>query len=152
MKTKELPKIPEEVGFTGTREGLTEKQYSCLNLFITKTIKIAHMGDCIGSDEEFFYIVRDKAPKAKCFGHIPTEKSVRAFCEYDEERKPKPYLDRNRDVVDECKLLIATPKSEKEEGRGSGTWFTIRYARNAFKPVLLIFPDGSFKYEENKED
>ena len=60
-------------------------------------------------------------------------------------RKPKPYLERNKDIVDETGLLIATPKGE--EIVRSGTWSTIRYARKNHKKIIIIMPNGNLRFE-----
>lgn len=81
--------------------------------------------------------------------HPPKDESKRAFSIADEVRGAKPYLQRNKDIVDETDVLIATPKGNEEELR-SGVWATIRYARKQKKKIVIIFPDGSIKEEEKK--
>ena len=56
-------------------------------------------------------------------------------------KRIKPPLDRNRDIVDACDVLIATPKDFVEELR-SGTWATVRYARKQRKPLVIVWPNG----------
>jgi hypothetical protein len=46
-------------------------------------------------------------------------------------------LDRNHDIVAAASLLIAAPLTDKEVLR-SGTWATVRYARKAGAPVLML--------------
>jgi len=60
----------------------------------------------------------------------------------EEFREPKPPLVRNRDIVDECDLLVACPGSDHEELR-SGTWACIRYARKVKRKTIIIWPDGT---------
>lgn len=50
-------------------------------------------------------------------------------------------LDRNRLMVIAATSVIATPKSEKEELR-SGTWMTIRYAKEQKRTVYIVYPNG----------
>ncbi len=71
---------------------------------------------------------------------------MRNFSKGDETRKPKPYLKRNHDIVDESDILIGFPSSEEERLR-SGTWATVRYARKTGKRIYIIFPDGKVKQE-----
>ena len=102
----------------------------------------AHHGDCKGADKQFHDI-------AKSFGyeitvHPPIDDKKRAFCKGDYSTAPKEYLARNKDIVDACDILIATPKSAAEEVR-SGTWSTIRYAKKTHKRGVIIFPDGKIK-------
>jgi len=99
-----------------------------------------HHGDCIGADWQ-------AGSMAWVLGyqivlHPPEDDSKRAFFStYTVIREPLPYLDRNRIIVDETRLLIATPKEEHEVVR-SGTWMTIRYARKHSKEVNLVWPNG----------
>lgn len=60
----------------------------------------------------------------------------------DVVHEPRPPLERNRDVVDASDVLLACPGGMAEEQR-SGTWATIRYARKAGKPVVIVWPDGT---------
>jgi hypothetical protein len=55
-------------------------------------------------------------------------------------------LDRNRTMVNESHGVIAAPMSSAEVMR-SGTWATIRYARKAGKPVLVIWPNGEIVFD-----
>ncbi len=55
--------------------------------------------------------------------------------------EPEKPLDRNKKLVDDGEILVATP-AELNEERRSGTWSTIRYARKTDKPIIIIFPNG----------
>ena len=80
-------------------------------------------------------------------GHPPTLSRRRAFLDYNEEREPLPYLVRNRAIVAEgIDGLIAAPKGWVEEQR-SGTWATIRYARQAGRRIWIVRPDGAVRLE-----
>lgn len=133
------------VGFTGTQVGMTEKQKITLGRLIERAkVSEFHHGDCIGADEEADNIVR-LVSTAVIHIHPPIDDRAQAWCFMrgeDVEYPPKPYLDRNHDIVDACDILYATPKGFKEELR-SGTWATIRYARKKGKKIKIIFPDGS---------
>jgi hypothetical protein len=132
------------VGFTGTQQGMTPEQRKTLVLLLN-SIKISevHHGDCTGSDAEF----HDEVMKMglSVILHPPIKDDKRAFCKgYIESFPKKDYLVRNRDIVDNSDVLLATPKSSKEEVR-SGTWATIRYALKKKRLVIIIFPDGKTK-------
>jgi len=137
-----------KIGFTGTQEGMTPMQLLKVAQFIANNeINEAHSGDCIGADKEFHELItlankNKEFPLIRTFGHIPVYDSKRAFCKYHFQHVPKPYLERNHDIVDSCDYLIATPK-EKEEQLRSGTWATIRYARKNNHAGIIIFPDGT---------
>ena len=57
-------------------------------------------------------------------------------------------LDRNRDIVAAGDILLATPKEFSEIDR-SGVWATVRYARKAGIPIVIILPDGKISIEGN---
>jgi hypothetical protein len=135
-----------KVGFTGTQVGMTEKQrIMIVKLLFRYRPSEIHVGDCVGADEDFHKVVNYLFPDTKSVGHIPESKSKRAFCKYTEERSPLPYLTRNKNIVKEADILLATPKSEEEELR-SGTWATIRYGKKAKKKVIIVAPDGKVIY------
>ena len=53
------------------------------------------------------------------------------FIEGDQQPQ-KPYLERNRNIVDNTTMLVAFPNNNKELLK-SGTWSTIRYAKKRNK-------------------
>jgi hypothetical protein len=59
----------------------------------------------------------------------------------------KDYLARNRDIVQVTDRMLALP-SGPERRRGSGTWYTVRYAVQVGKPVAICHRDGTV--EERK--
>jgi hypothetical protein len=69
--------------------------------------------------------------------HPPTLERRRAFCVGDEAMPPRPYLLRNLHIVDAVQVLIAGP-STNNEGTRSGTWYTVRAARRAGKPITIL--------------
>ena len=126
------------IGFTGTQHGMTflQKQ-KVAALLVGETF---HHGDCIGSDAQAHRIARSKG--FYIIKHPPLSTRKQAFCAADEEREPKPYLERNHDIVDEVDCMLAAPREYEEQLR-SGTWATIRYTRKVGKPLAVIYPDGS---------
>ncbi len=126
-----------KVGFTGSREGMTQKQKEAFIDFISKhTITEFHHGDCMGADAQAHQMVHAKIPT---ISHPPTDQKLRAFTENAVTKAPKEYLVRNHDIVDESDVLIATPKTATEELR-SGTWATIRYAQKQDKCIIILAP------------
>lgn len=131
------------VGFTGTRKGMTDEQTTVFTTWITSMDPDEfHDGDCDGSDEEAHGIVRVYVPLCRMIGHPPNKDKHRAHCKYHMNFMPKPYLERNMDIVDDVDRMIATPATMGGEGRG-GTWYTIRYARQQGRPLTIIYPDGT---------
>lgn len=140
------------IGFTGTRIGMTYRQKHVVEGILYDFFEVTqdamcddpdwtfefHHGDCVGADEQFHNMVFEWG---KVIIHPPEFKSMRAFCKSDYILPPKPYLERNHDIVDASELMIATPK-ESEEILRSGTWATVRYARKKKKIVIVVYPDG----------
>jgi hypothetical protein len=148
-----------KLGFTGTREGMTEAQKARLvevmarledrTLGLVRPRRIIHEfhhGACKGADAQAVLIVKS-CLSARIVAH-PSDMRWTTVVELsDEVLDPKPPIDRNRDVVDACDHLFACPKESSEERR-SGTWMTIRYARKVGKPLTIICPDGTTTVEK----
>ena len=139
-----------KIGFTGTQVGMTDAQKEMVDdllggLFITgdKNYELHH-GDCIGADYEAATLARESGYFITA--HPPSDTKKRAYFKSDAYTQPKPYLERNYDIVDATGLLVATPKQNHEVLR-SGTWATVRYARKRKKPIVLVYPDGSAEQE-----
>lgn len=134
------------LGITGTHKGMTPKQKCTVHAIVGFLLPDeAHHGDCIGADAEFHDIIRELT-KAVIVVHPPINPTRRAWKQGDFVLKPKPYMVRDDDVIAESHLMLATPHGFNEIVR-SGTWATIRHTRKAFKPLIIIWPDGSFEPE-----
>ena len=129
------------VAFTGTQRGMTEQQMLAFRrlLFLFEWNEFHH-GDCIGADREAHDVAEERDMVVVI--HPPSIVTKRAWRFAVETREPKPYIERNHDMVDECWYLIATP-GEPEEQLRSGTWATVRYARTVGRCIWLALPDGS---------
>ena len=140
------------IGFTGSRDGMTNQQeaafvFLMLGLNTERALldkdKIEfHHGCCIGADTIASKLFsRCNFPKW-IVAHPPTDnRMIGKNYQYNLIKQAKPYLVRNKSIVDNADMLIACPKTCKEEQR-SGTWSTIRYARKKDKIVIIILPDG----------
>ena len=127
-------------GFTGSQKDMSVAQQEWLVGLLASRHSIHH-GACIGSDET----VHDIATRLgmKVVVHPPTDRTKMMLLISRVPLQilpPRPYLQRNRDIVDACELLLATPNSD--ERLRSGTWATVRYAVKVGKPVLICYPDG----------
>ena len=132
------------VGFTGTRKGMTDHQLDEMKRMLSvfnydDVVSTLHHGSCIGADIEAHVAARELGWKVVT--HPPTDEKHLHVVAADERRTPRPYLDRNHDIVDESDCLIAAP-AEFDEVVRSGTWATVRYARKQGKTVLLVLPEG----------
>jgi len=143
-------------GFTGTSEEVRTEQQKTLEKIIKKIARKKeveyHNGMCINSDEICFDLVARYIPHADIVMHPPINKS-KVFDLEDKTyvnrvifRKDLDYLKRNMQIVAESNFLVATPKSVAEELR-SGSWSTIRYARIARIPIIIVWPNGSIRKE-----
>lgn len=140
------------LGFTGTEHGLTNEQRQSLVVAIRifdGSIDEAHHGCCKGADVDFHWIVRQTRPAVPIVGWRATtfrkqDPSVILNC--DTRHDPAPPLVRNRSIVISSDHLIACPREYKEIQR-SGVWATVRYAREAQRPITIIYPDGRREQE-----
>lgn len=135
------------VGITGTRKGMNKGQMALLmDILLVEDFTEYHHGDCVGVDKQFHEFITEKIRKCEYKDsidvviHPPLDKKYRAFCKecttiYEE----KPYLERNKDLVDACSLLIAIPDKDGIINKvRSGTWSTIRYAKKMGKDIVII--------------
>lgn len=136
------------LALSGTRLPMKSIQMatlSCILDRLTRLTAVRH-GDCIGADRVAHELVRRQCDGVTIHVHPPTDEKQRAFCETTagptEVHPPKPYLKRNRDMIDASDALVAFPKSATEQKRGSGTWATIRYARKIGRPLVIVLPNG----------
>ena len=133
------------VGFSGSRDGMTEKQHSFVYQYVSVLNEaksmILHHGDCVGADAEMHNIA--KSLSCKVVIHPPVAQDLRANCEGDECLPPKTYFARNRDIVDTCDILIATPGHINR--LIGGTWYTVNYAKKRGIQLCVVLPDGTIE-------
>jgi hypothetical protein len=133
------------VGFSGTQEGMTDAQIEKIRELLWETeFKVAGHGDCIGADADFHDLSRERG--LWMVGYPPFNYKKRAFCDFDEERRPNEYLIRNRHIVDDSDSMLFTPRGFEEELR-SGTWSTIRYNEKKENPKVIVWPNGKTTIE-----
>lgn len=126
-------------GFTGTRNGMTAEQLNWLRAQLPDRVEFHH-GGCVGADAQAHACAIESV--GSIVVHPPVNPRLRmprdGRAAWLEE---KEYLDRDRDIVDATDLLLATP--DGPERQKSGTWYTVRYAEKAGKPVRICYPDGT---------
>lgn len=128
------------VGFTGTRKGMSPAQREQLALVLYwLAASEFHHGGAAGADTE-----ADKVAMAQHYHRVvhPCPGVVRAD-RFDGRTWEEvfPPLVRNRRIVEACDVLVAAPETDREVVR-SGTWATVRYARQAGKPVVMLSRGG----------
>lgn len=133
------------VGVTGTRNGPTPQQHDAMRLFLRgmPIERLVH-GAAPGVDTFAHDIVRT------FHGQIPIElhpsnlsyrSSLLTFPSGNCEIYPElPPLERNRNIVNRIHGLLAVPATDKEAN--SGTWSTVRYAREIGCPVYVVRQNG----------
>ncbi len=134
--------VKMKIGFTGTQLGITAYQemrlYDLLTAHFSQdgTPNEFHHGDCIGADAQAHDIALEIG--YDIYIHPPEDTKKEAFkTNYTKKFHPKPYLERNKDIVDATVFLIAVPKPGPEHIR-SGTWSTIRYARSIKRRMIIL--------------
>src|SRR6185503_12138709 len=111
-----------------------------------------HHGDCVGADAEADLLCqRLDIPRVV---HPPLAAQLRHFTLPGPRCTvlvPRPYLERNRAIVDAGDIVIAAPQTLEEQQR-SGTWATVRYARRLGRMVILLAPSSAPQYERPNMD
>ena len=127
-----------KIGFTGTREGMSQHQKE---QFVLKMQDLNpaefHHGDCEGADAEAHDLVREFFPNVKIIIYPPISVKRRAFKQGDEYKDPESYISRDYKIVDAVEFMFGAPKTNQEVLR-SGTWTTIRYTKKTNKPITVL--------------
>lgn len=117
------------IGITGTANGWTDIQHDIVRAVLIEHGGELHQGGCDGVDEQASQL-------AATFGYRVTT----------HPDDPIDETAHNREIVDASDLLIGVPYGD-EEWPGSGTWYTINYAREVGVPVLVIGPTGRILHD-----
>lgn len=145
----------QTLGTTGTRTGMGFKQVQAYRTFMTHNpyfVTVAH-GACQGADAmvhytsliEFHKAIAVHPPSNQKFMSMNLIRSVDVMW-FD----PKPYAERNQDIVDSADQLVAFPQFPEwdDASRRSGTWQTVRMARNKGIEIVQIYPSGKIVLDE----
>ena len=139
-----------KIGFTGTRQGLTEQQVATLCAYLHRAREFHH-GACRGADAEAVGLLRSMShvyrivahPGVSAKGGPNDDRDADAVAASDVVLPEQTHFARNRDIVAAADLVVGCPLA-MEELPGGGTWFTLRHARDkARKPTVCIWPDGT---------
>lgn len=133
------------IGFTGTRLGMTDAQRDRVQLILRNALAqgvactLVH-GGCTGADEQADRIAAELGiPR-----HVRPAMIARYRATLAEGAlvvaEPKLPLERNRDIVEDVRYLIACP--DGPERVRSGTWSTVRHARWCGRRIAIVWPDG----------
>lgn len=130
------------IGITATRHGLTTRQALALTRWFLPGVEVHH-GDCVGGDHTAHQLALENGCRVVI--HPPEDPRHRAWCRLgpnDEVLPKKPYLKRNADIIAAADFVLACPRESEEPPprRGQGTWSTVRRARKAGVPVIILWP------------
>lgn len=134
------------VGFTGTREGMSARQMDQLRFILSALFSrqnVFHFGGAVGADTQAYSIARSYNYDIHWHPCPGVTRDPNEPEEFRDEvwNEVFPPLVRNKHIVQEGNLLIAAPETDREVLR-SGTWATVRYARQIFKPVIMLSRGG----------
>jgi hypothetical protein len=140
-----------QIGFTGTRHGMTPLQRAGVAAILQQVAGagefVAHHGDCVGADAEFHDLCRE-LPQSFIVVHpgplddLPNQ----AGRVGDERRTHLPHMRRNKNIVVTATVMIAAPFELTQQAHG-GTWRTIEMVRKAKRPLAIVSPDGAVAKE-----
>ncbi len=110
----------DDIGFTGSREGMTSKQIVAFSAVLWGMKPTAfHHGCCIGADEQAHRIA-EEIEGIVCHLHRPLDPSQMALGLTGVEWGPAPYLKRNRIIVRNTGRLIGAPAAEENRAAAPG--------------------------------
>jgi len=131
--------VSMKIGITGTREGMTDWQAKEVRKVLAELKGTEfHHGDCNGVDVQAAAIAKELGYKIIC--HPPKTYETRGYFGGDEVREELGYLHRDRNIVDECDVLLVVPLQMEWQPKG-GTWYTHDYAKKQDKPLSVIWPE-----------
>jgi hypothetical protein len=145
------------VGFSGSSTGMSLQQQAAIRCELTELRQLGpatlHHGMCVGADAQAHAIARDLGyaivghPGVRSRG--PTNPAERADLLCNVAREELTHFARNRVIVDETSILLATPfdgvvGSIWQASHRGGTWYTIGQAGIRRRPTRVYYRDGSW--------
>ncbi len=141
------------LGFTGTRNPITDQQRDVLCEWIDRAT-VLHHGACVNADEESHEAAL-AANLDLIVVHPPVDTRLMMTPDWNhpnvEVRQHLPYHRRNRNIVNASTCLLALPDGPwKPFG---GTWYCVDFAsgrKDSFAlhrviPVTICYPDGEIE-------
>lgn len=137
----------KRIGFTGTRNGMTRQQHAALCCWMHDVVgpcEVTH-GRCVGADEEMHAIAQGLGWRIVLRPGLNPPHLIAECAGADKIWPPKNNLVRNEEIVQSTEIVLAAP--DGPERLRSGTWSTVRKARNWQREIHIFMPDGSVRYE-----
>lgn len=132
------------VGFTGTRQGMNQQQYrifASLMKPLFGVITAFHHGGCVGADGQAHLAMLGHSAIVVWPGPVESLKASCCQPRHDVTiMDPRPFLERNDEIVAVCDLLVVAPQIGTNEKSVGGTWYTFRQAKARKRPTLIIWP------------
>lgn len=110
----------DTIAFTATGRGLTPRQLEAARLYLGRMRnqgywKVRH-GDCVGGDAQLARLAKDLGFYLICHPGFPPnrpdETKYRAFTDFNDEiLEPRPFLIRDKDMVDKGRITRRGPVS-----------------------------------------
>lgn len=132
------------VSFSGTREGMSERQLALLEAWFKKykdQVSLFSHGCCMGSDMQAHALIRKIIGRKVFIAVFPsTSTRTRRPAPLDSNfvAKPEPPLIRDKKILAVGKdMLVAAPLTILEVQR-SGTWTNIRHAKRINMPYYVL--------------
>jgi hypothetical protein len=140
-----------QIGFTGTRHGMTPSQRSAVSAILEEATHcagfVAHHGDCVGADAEFHDLCRMNPLSVIVVHPGPVDDLPnQAGRVGDSRRENLPHMRRNKNIVMSSTVMIAAPFEPVEQAYG-GTWRTVEMTRKAKRPLAIVWPNGAVTKE-----
>lgn len=142
---------PLVIGFSGTRDGGTDRQLAWLYKTLEDerpNILAVHHGACVGIDAAVHALALENEIPIHVWP--PTKRNyLAAECISPHPlvtvHPAMPYLDRDREIDKAAAHLIALPKQNEQPDRlyWGGTWYTVDFMERLLKPVTIVYPNGA---------
>lgn len=143
------PDSADAVGFTGARSIVSEQErlVEAALAVLDPSRHVVVTGGCIGIDRLVAVLAHVRGLHVHTI--LPADRSRldldwRQHCtSYEEMPIGTDYRARNERLVARSKRLVALPAHPEDDPRSkrSGTWMTVRIARQAVKPIVVLLPE-----------
>ncbi len=123
-----------EIGFTGTRNGMSRAQAHQLQKILAHLLAPERQGSMPANE---FHFGTHETVELKADAEAATLAQALGYRLVPHHATAGTELARDRAQVAVINVLIAAPEQDKEQLR-SGTWTTVRYARSRVIPVVML--------------
>lgn len=143
------------IGFIGEERGMTDGQRETtrhlLKVLHGNNYGIARHGMAEGAVDEFHVMARQQGyyitghPGCDTNGEVASKTHL--VC--DETQDPKPFRERNKDIIFASDSIIAVPHTAIEPPR-TATWAAVREALRQGKQMWVVLPSGNVQFHPGR--